>query len=100
MHMPKKSTIINATFTFPLVICFVLVLSLNKFKKAFKKSIKINFSNKHMAYLKIKKHIKNYANPFHHFKYIFVRNKVIYDIILYKERQLSNSQEKCILDTL
>lgn len=50
----KKSTIINATFTFPLVICFVLVLSLNKFKKAFKKSIKINFSNKQMAYLKIK----------------------------------------------
>lgn len=58
MHMPKKSTIINATFTFPLVICFVLVLSLNKFKKAFKKSIKINFSNKHMAYLKIKTYKK------------------------------------------
>lgn len=50
----KKIYNINATFTFPLVICFVLVLSLNKFKKAFKKSIKINFSNKHMAYLKIK----------------------------------------------
>lgn len=54
MYMLKKFIIINVIFIFFLVICFVLVLFLNKFKKVFKKLIKINFLNKYMVYLKIK----------------------------------------------